>query len=323
LTAFDKHSPPNPSEHLAAIVESSEDAIVSKDLNGIIQSWNNAAERMFGYSAEEIIGRPVLTLIPEERHHEEDAILGRIRRGDRVEHFETVRQHKDGSLLDVSITVSPIRDASGKVVGASKIARDIREKKRGDAARELLLNEIKHRVKNTLGTVQAIVSQTFRSAAPEEHQAFVARLLALSEAHDLLTQKNWVSVSAKEVIDRALRPFRNGGQHRITFSGPDVELTPNKALLIGMVFHELGTNAMKYGALSTDQGTVQLTWTEDAGAVRALAFLWTEAGGPPVTPPTRRGFGTRMIERALKADKGTSTLEFEPAGLICRMCVPL
>lgn len=123
-------------QHLAAIIESSEDAIISKDTNGIIQTWNQSAERLFGYSPDEIIGKSVLTLIPTERHHEEDVILGRIRRGERIEHFETVRQTKDGRLVDISLTVSPIKDRNGNVVGASKIARDITEKKRAEALLE-------------------------------------------------------------------------------------------------------------------------------------------------------------------------------------------
>ncbi|HEX3945776.1 MAG TPA: PAS domain S-box protein [Rhizomicrobium sp.] len=122
--------------HFAAIVESSEDAIISKDTNGIIQSWNKSAERLFGYTPEEIVGKSVLTLIPRERHPEEDEILGRIRRGERVEHFETVRQAKDGRLINISLTVSPIKDGNGKVIGASKIVRDITDKKRAEAQLE-------------------------------------------------------------------------------------------------------------------------------------------------------------------------------------------
>ncbi len=122
------------SRQLAAIVESSEDAIISKDLDGIITSWNQAAERLFGYTSEEVIGRPITLLIPAERHDEEPGILESIRRGERIEHYETVRQRKDGSLLDVSLTVSPIRDAQGSIVGASKIARNITQRKRVEVA---------------------------------------------------------------------------------------------------------------------------------------------------------------------------------------------
>ena len=338
--------------HFAAIVESSEDTIISKDLNGIIQSWNKAAERMFGYTAEEIVGKPVLTLIPEERHHEEDEILSRIRRDDRIEHFETVRRRKDGSLVEISLTISPVKDEYGRIVGASKIARDItgqkeaerllrqqtqrlealnraaqleiEHRKRAEAARELLLHEIKHRVKNTLGTVQAMASQTFREAPRAEKDAFVARLQALSEAHDLLTQRNWDTVTTTEIIERSLAPFCDGRAGRVTLSGPSIELSPNKGLLIALLLHELGTNAVKYGALSNLAGTVSLMWHEEQHrGKRCLELLWREQNGPAVIEPRRRGFGTQMIERALQAERGKAEFAFEPAGLIAHLWVGL
>ena len=173
--------------YFAAIVESSDDAIVSKDLGGIIRSWNKGAERVFGYTAQEAVGQHVSLLIPDDRLDEEPGIIERIRRGERVDHYETVRRRKDGSFIDVSLTVSPVKNASGQVVGASKIARDVTEKRRAEQARELLLHEIKHRVKNTLGTVQAIAAQTFRDGPRAERDAFAGRLRALSHAHDLLT----------------------------------------------------------------------------------------------------------------------------------------
>ena len=340
------------SRHFHAIVESSEDTIISKDLNGIIQSWNKAAERMFGYTAEEIVGKPVLTLIPAERHHEEDIILSRIRNGERTEHFETVRQRKDGSLVDISLTVSPVKDEKGKVIGASKIARDIseqkraqrllevqrerleelhraaqteiEERKRAEAARELLLHEIKHRVKNTLATVQAMATQTFREAPASERKAFMERLQALAEAHDLLIQKNWVPANVQDTIDRAMAPFRDGGEERVTVTGPAIDLLPNKALLVAMLLHELGTNAVKYGSLSQAGGKVDLRWREErAGERPQMVMEWRESGGPKVSPPARQGFGTRMIERALKGDGGSGTLDFRAEGLVCTMHIPV
>lgn len=145
---------------LAAIVDSSDDAIISKDLNGMVSSWNKGAARIFGYSAEEAIGQHITFIIPSELRHEEDQILGRIRRGERVDHFETTRRRKDGSPVYVSITVSPVRNAAGQITGASKIARDISEAKRQAETRELLVHEIKHRVKNVLSTIDAVATQT-------------------------------------------------------------------------------------------------------------------------------------------------------------------
>jgi two-component system CheB/CheR fusion protein len=304
----------------AAIVESSQDAIISKSLLGIIESWNASAERLFGYRADEIIGKSVLTLIPPDRQHEEEDILRRIRSGERIEHFETVRQHKDGTLLDISLTISPVKGARGEIIGASKIARDIRDRKRAEATRELLLHEIKHRVKNTLAAVQAIVTQTFRNAPQEERSAFSSRLQAFSSAHDLLTQKNWQSATMPELAQRALKPFGN----RINPSGPPIELGPSKTLVLAMILHELGTNATKYGALSNETGYVHLTWELEDGIGERYAHLkWQETGGPPVSKPQRAGFGTRMIERSLKAEGGDAKLLFAPTGLICSVKVSL
>jgi PAS domain S-box-containing protein len=143
---------------LAAIVESSDDGILSKDLNGVITSWNQGAERLFGYTADEAIGKPVTMLIPTERHDEEPAILARIRRGERVEHYETIRQRKDGSLIDISLTISPIRDQDGKIVGASKIARDITERRQAEEQQHLLIREMDHRIKKSIITPTATAS---------------------------------------------------------------------------------------------------------------------------------------------------------------------
>lgn len=325
--------------HLAAIVESSEDAIVSKTLDGVVKSWNDAAQRMFGYAAEEIVGKSIRLLIPLERQHEEDEILDRIRRGERVAHFETVRQAKDGRLVEVSLTISPVKDESGKVVGASKIARDISETKKmqqamqeeieqrrkAEAGQQLLLNEIKHRVKNTLTTVQALASQSFKRAPKDEREAFTARILTLSNAHDLLTQKNWNAASVAEASERAIQPFADGRVERIKLSGPEAQLAPNKVLLLSMLLHELGTNALKYGALSNSTGSIRFDWglasTQDDKP--ALRFHWQESGGPPVKAPSRKGFGSRLLERALAAENGCAELEFEPVGLHCTFMVPL
>ncbi len=151
-------------QHYAAIVESSDDAILSKDLDGVILSWNRGAERLFGYSADEAVGRPITLIIPPDRLNEEPTILGKIRNGEAVEHFETVRLRKDGTPIDISLTVSPIRDADGIVVGASKIARDITELKRTRDRQYLLLREMSHRVKNLFALSSSIVGLSARTA---------------------------------------------------------------------------------------------------------------------------------------------------------------
>ena len=166
---------------LRAVAETSEDAIVMKDLDGVITSWNKGAERVFGYAADEVIGKPVSLLIPADRYDEEPSILARIRKGHRVEPYETVRRRKDGSLIDISLTVSPLTDATGTVVGASKIARDITDKKRAEARQQLLLREMHHRVKNTFMLVNGIVALSARYAEPQNLAKDIqARLAALA-----------------------------------------------------------------------------------------------------------------------------------------------
>ncbi|MDB5734983.1 MAG: Signal transduction histidine kinase [Alphaproteobacteria bacterium] len=295
--------------HHSAIVESSDDAILSKGLDGIIRSWNKGAERLFGYSADEAVGQPVLMLIPEDRHNEEPGIIARIRQGERVDHFETVRSRKDGSLMEISLTISPVRDKSGVIIGASKIARDISDRRRAEEAKDLLLHEIKHRVKNTLGTVQAIASQTFRGAPREERDAFGARLRAMAEAHDVLTNREWGDVTVTDIVIRAVAPFNPA---RFTLRGDDSTLSSAKGLLLAMAVHELCTNAVKYGALSNGEGRIAIDWH---GTADRLVLGWQESGGPHVEPPTRRGFGTNLIQRAMAGEQGGAQFVYAPDGL--------
>ena len=176
---------------LAAIVANTDDAVVSIDLTGAIVSWNHGAETLYGYPPADVLGKPITMIIPPDRREEEHRILERIRAGERIDHYETVRHRKDGTLVDVSLTVSPVIDSAGGVIGASKIARDITERRRAQEQQRLLLREMKHRITNTLATVQGIATQTLHGASREEHAAFQARLRALADAHDLLTRENW------------------------------------------------------------------------------------------------------------------------------------
>lgn len=304
---------------LAEIVESSDDAIVSKDLNGVIMSWNAGAQRLFGYTAEETIGKPVTMLIPPDRYNEEPEILERLRRGERMDHYETVRQRKDGSLVDVSLTISPVRNMQGQIIGASKIARDITQLKRTQERQQLLLKEMKHRIKNTLATVQAIAMQTLSGISQEEFSAFSARLGALGTAHELLTLERWNESSLADVAMVALAPFNERGEERIVISGEgDVLLDNTKSLLLAMALHELATNAVKYGALANGSGRVLFGWNARSGADN-VEFWWKESGGDPVTSPTRKGFGSALIERSLHKAK----FHFHPEGLVCTWELPL
>jgi two-component system CheB/CheR fusion protein len=310
-------------QQLASIVESSDDAIISKDLNGIITSWNKGAERLFGYSAEEAVGKPVTILIPPDRLDEEPGILQRIRRGERLRHYDTLRRRKDGILVNISLTVSPVKNAQGTVIGASKIARDISERKRAQEQERLLAGEMKHRIKNSLATVQALATQTLHTASTEEKQAFIARLHALANAHDLLTVESWDRVPLRSVVARALEAFREGQRERVVTEGSDgIWLSATRALLVAIALHELATNAVKYGALSNGHGRVRVLWEFDAQANKVKLF-WRENGGPSVTPPEREGFGSRLIQGAMEGALGRAQLDFDPKGLACTLEVAL
>jgi len=463
-------------QRLAAIVESSDDAIVSVDLDGNIATWNGGAQRLFGYSPGDVIGRPVSLLIPPERQSEGAHLLDRIRRGDRTDHLRTQRLRSDGSIVDVSLSVSPIKDSSGSLIGASKIARDITDHERAlrslarrmeeqaalyeftdrlfraaslddiynaaldaiiralscdrasillfddahvmrfvawrglsdgyrkaveghspwrpnsqqpepiaimdvdtaeleqtlrttikaenicalafipltakgkligkfmtyyatphefapseielavtiarqvgfsierlqaEEARRLLLKESAHRVKNTLATVHAIAGQTLRRTRATNVHAFMARLRALGEAHDLLTSENWHEAPVAEVVGRALKPFGD----RFSIKGPAISMPAQASLMLTMSLHELATNAAKYGALSSTSGSVSVVWKRtDRGTV----LTWKETGGPPVVVPGRKGFGSQLIDQSFAGDR-MSCFDYRPDGLVCAL----
>jgi two-component system CheB/CheR fusion protein len=297
---------------LAAIVSSSDDAIVSKTLDGIITSWNASATRILGYEPDEIIGKHITTIIPPDLRSEEEMIIGKLRKGERIDHFDTVRMRKDGELVHLSITVSPIRDSTGRIVGASKVARDVTDRKRNEELQRTLFDELNHRVKNTLATVQALASQSLRGnrSLDEAREIFQGRLMALSAAHDHLSRNSWQSASLHDVVGQTLRHFGN----RVTHNGPAVRLNSREAVTWGMLVHELATNAAKYGALSQPSGDVRIEWK--MGPQRTLELDWYESGGPVVSKPARKGFGTIFVERAVENDlSGETKFDYRPEGL--------
>jgi PAS domain S-box-containing protein len=475
-------------QRLAAIVESSDDAIISVDLDGTTATWNDGAQRLYGYSAEDIIGKPVSLLIPSARRGEEIEILGRIRRGERTEHYRTTRRRNDGTEVQVSLTVSPIKDGAGTIIGASKIARDItdheravkslakrmteqaalyrftdqlfrassaediyaaaldaivralgcdrasillfdetgimkfvawrglseqyrraveghspwtrdskdpqpipigdidsveldatlkanvkaeriaalafiplvvqgqligkfmtyypsphvysdgemglavtiarqlgfglermgaeEQRRQAEEAKELLLNESRHRIKNTLATVQAIAGQTLRDIPAGQQEAFLARLHALGEAHELLTNGDWHQAPLLDVVKRALKPFESNQRILFTHDGPPVSVPATTSLGLTLCLHELATNAAKYGALSNGSGKVDVAW--ELLEPRKARLIWRESGGPPVATPERRGFGTRLIETSF-SEGSQPCVEFRPEGLVCTL----
>jgi PAS domain S-box-containing protein len=247
-------------QHLASIVESSDDAIISKDLSGIISSWNIGAERLFGYLAEEAIGKSVTILIPQHLLQEEETIIDRVRRGQRIEHYETVRQRKHGSLIDISLTVSPIRNAQGKIVGASKIARDISDRKRSEVQIATLAREAEHRTRNILATVQAIVRLSNSDTADDLKKNISGRIQALANVNTLLVKSRWTGATLHSLVTQELSPYCQANDPRAQVDGPNVVLEPTVAQSIAAALHEMATNAAKHGALSVPDGQIKITW---------------------------------------------------------------
>jgi PAS domain S-box-containing protein len=313
------------SHRLASIVESSDDAIISKDLNGVIATWNKGAERLFGYLEQEAIGKPIIMLIPEQHRDEESRILERVRRGERIDHFETMRRRKDGSLVSISLTVSPITDGLGRIIGASKIARDITEQKRREEQINLLAREADHRTKNLLALAQATVHLTNGETAAELKSAIEGRLRALANAHTLLAQSRWAGADLRNLALEELSPYcaqddgKDGSRARI--EGPNLMLEQQPAQAIALALHELTTNAVKYGALSIPWGRIALTWRQQSG--NRLFVRWVETGGPPVTPPTRKGFGTKVMTRVCEQLNGTLNFDWRADGLICDIVIDI
>jgi PAS domain S-box-containing protein len=306
-----------------AIVETSDDAIVSMDLSGVITSWNKGAEQIFGYAAGEVIGKPVIVLIPPDRRAEELDILDRIRLGERVQHFETVCLRKDEKLIDVSLSVSPIKDGTGRVIGASKIVRDITQSKQAQVRQELLANEIHHRTKNLFAVVHAVVARSFagQESVKAAEAAVLGRLLALAETHTMLMGKDWQGADLADVVRTEMGPYAG----RVTIEGPSLILTAEAAQNFGLALHELTTNAAKYGALSNATGHIDISWsTSNANGSGALHFRWQERKGPDVAPPAHKGFGSAVLEHMMgEYFDPPPRIDFKAGGVTYELTGPL
>lgn len=315
---------------LAAIVQSSDDAILSKDLNGIITSWNDGAERLYGYTSSEVIGKPVSILIPEDRQDEEPRILERLRRGERIEHYETVRRRKDGSLLDISLTVSPVRNPDGAIIGASKIARDITDRKRAEEQQSLLIREMNHRIKNLFTLATGVVTLSARTAeTPAALAAAIReRLMALARTHDLILPqlaatdpqvKTATTLAA--LLESILLPYRDGAIDRMWINGGEDIIVGAHALAnLALLLHEFATNAAKYGALSLPEGQLTIEIAHKDGEVE---LIWTERNGPAIAAaPDTLGFGSRLERGVQNQLKARVERDWQPHGLVIRFTVP-
>lgn len=233
----------------------------------------------------------------------------------------------DGAVLWVSVRSSPVRSASGQLLYLVRVVQDITERKRAERRQKLLVDELNHRVKNTLATVQSLAAQSARGGpSPADfRERFEGRLIALSKAHDQLTMHHWENAELREMLSGSLRPYATAAPNRIVLRGEDLVLRPRAVLTLAMTFHELTTNAAKYGALSVPGGRVEIAWApyEDNGRT-CLRITWLEQGGPPVAIPQRRGFGSRLIENGVAAELGgTAQVAYDVAGVRCEMIMPL
>ncbi len=306
-------------------VEAAPSGMVMTDGSGRIVLVNAQAERLLGYGRDELVGQRIEILVPERFRRGHPDYRAGYNLGPEARPMGANRElwalRKDGGELPVEIGLSPFETSEGPMTLAAIV--DISERKRSEAQRELLIGELNHRVKNTLAVVQALAHQSFRevpSSAPAR-ASFEGRLRALAEAHNLLTEANWENASLTRIVEDVTRA-QCSEPGRIRLDGPEVMLTPKAALALAMGLHELCTNAIKYGALSNESGKVSVLW--NVPGERRIVLTWTETGGPPVAPPARRGFGTRLIERMLADDlDGEVKLDFQPEGLVCRIDAPL
>jgi len=312
--------------HLAAIVTSSPSAVVSLSPDGIIRTWNAAATSVFGYEADEAIGRPIDILCPPGDREAFEKPYASVRAGS-VVHADVVRRHKDGRLIDVSAHIAPMHDEAGNLVGISSINRDIADRKARERHIEFLMRELAHRSKNLLAVVQAIAGQTVRySAGLEEfQQRFSQRISAMARTQDLLIAREWHGASMTELVRAQLAPFAEKASARIEISGPELDLKPNVVHSLTLALHELATNAAKYGALSMPDGRVSIAWElcGPTGEQQRFHMSWRESNGPPVSPPARKGFGHIVISEMVASSlRGEVHLDYAPEGLSWSIDMP-
>lgn len=304
-----------------AAVEDHAALLVRFRADGTILFANTAFARIRGVTPEEIVGTNMWDPIPESERAERRALLASLT-PENPEYRVELKVGGGGEearwMLWTTRAVS--FDAEGRWLEAQSTGVDIHDRKEAEDHRKLLLDELNHRVKNTLAVVQGIAQQTFKSVDPKAVQAFEGRLGALSRAHSLLTDRRWGPAPLHAIVDDVSHVC-GAARERIRVAGPPVMLAPRQAVSISMALHELCTNAVKYGALSDGGGVVDLTWRIDG---KRLELVWRESGGPPVQPPAQRGYGSRMIERALAHDlHGSAILDFQPAGVVCTISAPL
>lgn len=311
-------------ERLERVLDTSPVGIVELNAAGEIVYANAAGERLLALGRS-INGRRYdapewrITSLAGEPVPPEDLPAARALRGEEVTDYEHRIVLPDGTGRVLSINAAPLR-RSGGTVGLIATVTDVSARYAAERRRQLLVDELNHRVKNTLAVVLGIAMHTFRSKdtpPDEQRHSFEGRLMALAATHDLLTRANWESADLGLVVRGAVEAY---GAERFEIAGPAVPLEPRTVISMAMALHELASNATKYGALRSPSGRIAIRWQVEAGSFR---LTWVESGGPPVAPPTRRGFGTKMLERALASEfQGSVRLDFAPDGLRCEVVAP-
>ncbi|WP_165820078.1 sensor histidine kinase [Microvirga sp. KLBC 81] len=307
-------------------------AVYTTDAAGRITFYNEAAAELWGCQPElgksEWCGSWLLfwpdgTPLP----HDECPMAVALKENRAIRGAEAVAERPDGIRVPFIPFPTPLHDASGKLVGAVNMLVDITDRKRAEDQQALLVRELHHRVKNMLATVQAIMGSTARASTTIEEfqQAFTGRIMALTRTHSSLAEDEWQAISIRNLLCNELEPYDDGSPCRVLLDGPAVELPSTTAISLGMAIHELTTNAVKYGALSVLGGSVAVSWAlvEDQDH-RELTIKWVERNGPAISSPTRKGFGSQLLERVLNNQIGAGTMiSYEPDGLRAYIAIPL
>lgn len=289
---------------------------------------NDSFLTLTGYPREELLGQNFNFLLANGIDNEIKTRVAAEFAGKADDHLDMLCRRKDGTEFWAGLLFNPVLDEGGKVIQHFVSLVDLTRHKNELIQSKMLIDELNHRVKNTLSTVQSIVWQALRTVSDPAsiREAIESRLLALSRSHDLLTREKWKSARLNDIVHDALEPFgiADGNAERIVINGMNVRFPPKAALAFGIAFNELATNAVKYGALANATGSILIEWTiEPSAQGDRLILIWKEKDGPTISPPTRKGFGSRMIEQGLALElEGTALLDYTPEGLVCTMNFP-
>jgi PAS domain S-box-containing protein len=311
-------------ERYQALLKRIPGGVVVADRDGHMTTVNQRWCDMLGYQEAELLGLSIVAVTHPESLAATLKAVRRLSEGGPEFDIEKRYVRKDGSSFWALSSVSALRGASGEYNGLIAIVLDISDRKQAEVHRELLLDELNHRVKNTLAIVQSFVNQTLRNATSMEEasEGLSSRLIGLAKAHDVLTREQWNGADLRDVVAAAIAAYTEGFQSpRFRIDGPGLRLRPKAVLAMSMALHELATNAVKYGALSVDAGLVEIEWHVSGDR---FGLRWRESGGPRVQMPLRRGFGSRLVETGLAQDLGGDvTLDFAPSGVICSIDAPV